>query len=135
MKNFSRLFALPLLFLAMLTSSCSKDLAEIEFNCDAFSSALFDANERDVEAQIQPLLDTLKPKKTNSDETGHAQNLEEFIAHLESECGDFTIGYCYACLESLPPQSRLTFDFGEDEIRTIDLTTPDDGPMTFRRVY
>ena len=132
-----KLFFPVLLLVALLQYSCcdkedNNSLTTID--CIALEEGLIFGEQDVVEAEINALCQNYPPAPTVDDEIGHKNNLNAIIMELNNQCSDFVAELgCYACLESLPPQSVINFTLdsvGVGVKRYISLWTPDGELMT-----
>jgi len=139
MKN---LFILVLLFFALLHHSCcdkedNNPAAPSNIDCGLLEEGLIYGDEDAVEAEINSLCQNYPPSPTADDDIGHEENLNAIIVELNNQCSGFVTELgCYACNESLPPQSAIDFTLdsaGVEVKRHINLWTPDGALMTYRK--
>lgn len=136
-------FLIPLFLLVALLqhSCCDKEDNNLDnlstIDCGLLEEGLIFGNEDAVEMEINGLSQNYPPVPTNDDEIGHKENLESIIVELNNQCSGFVAELgCYACVESLPPQSVINFTLDSAGIgvnRFISLWTPEGESMTYRK--
>jgi len=76
-------------------------------HCTDFKVGIINDNKNLVSGAIDDWCSDLMPDSV----LGHEENLNTLVQRIEDEC-DVTISiYCYACMESYPPQSRIVVNF------------------------
>lgn len=107
-------FTLYLSLLLFLAPSCYEQdkvylTLPMLINCDGLIEGMLAKDIDATKAIMTPLLVSYPPVPVADDELGHEANLNDLVAELNSCAGLTAEIYCYACLESFPPQSRVDF--------------------------
>lgn len=107
--------------------------------CEPFQTAVRDWDDEGVNLVVDELAEDLLPETRNRDDIGHKQNLDLLIQRLRDHCDQVQVrNVCYACIYTLPVQSEIQFSLdsaGTEVHRILDISTPDDGPMTGIRMH
>jgi hypothetical protein len=123
-----------ILLISLLHHACcdkeSNNLDTIQtIDCDLLNEGLIFGDEDLTEKEINELCEKYPPLPVPGDDIGHKENLDSIIDELNTQCSGFVAELgCYACLESLPPQSVIGFTLdsaGIDVKRHVHLYTPD----------
>ncbi len=117
--------ALAILFFGLLISC--EDASEPHVNSDLLIEGLLTSNRELVNTEINKLTADLKPRKDV-----HRSNLNTLVTRISDQTdGRISCSvFCYACIETLPPQSELSLELdsvGVPVYRIIDILTPDGG--------
>jgi hypothetical protein len=134
MKNIGIL--LGILFLVVL-SSCTKDKIE-SIDCELLTEALVNYNDEILKAEVDKLTIDLKPDVGSNDIYGHSKNLNTLIDRLNTGCNIEASLFCYACIQTLPPQSEISIlvdSSGTEVCRIIDISTPEDEILKFSGIH
>jgi hypothetical protein len=137
-----KLFIPVLLFVALFHHSCcdkedNNPSNSTTIDCAVLEEGLIFGDEDAVEAEINSLCQNYPPAPVVGDDIGHEENLIAIILELNNQCSGFVAELgCYACLESLPPQSVINFTLdsaGVEVNRYVNLWTSDGELMTYRK--
>jgi hypothetical protein len=131
MKANPSIFALVF---SLLFTACSKDSPALKnLDCEPLVTALLENDDATVDEIMDDVCADFPPNVTDDDPYGHRANLDDIIEGLNAECPELKASLgCYACLESLPPQSIIGFTLDSSGVmveRNIRLLTPSDGVM------
>jgi len=102
--------------------------------CTDFKEGIINDNEDLVRGAIDDWCSDLMPNPAPGDEIGHQENLNTLVQRIADECDVATGIYCYACMESYPPQSAIIITFVEDNVtysKSINISTPYENVLSF----
>ena len=88
--------------------SCKEDNVNPEqnFSCEELTTAIINNKEEKVRDFINQVLQAYEPLDNNKPDD--KEQLDALVDHLNA-CENIKVtNYCYACLESLPPQSSVS---------------------------
>ena len=103
-----------LMVISYLVLSCKEDNVSPEQNisCDELTAALIDNEGDNIKEIINQVLHSYEPHDSNKPDD--KERLEALIKQLES-CPDIKVtDSCYACMQSLPPQSGISLEIHRD---------------------
>ena len=136
MKN---LLVFPIVLIVLFSCSSRDDQASAddglmeEINCVNLQNSLTALDSEKVNMEINKLTADLFPDPTPEDEVGHSANLERLIQRIDENCGELDVALiCYACIETLPPQSEIKITYTvEEEIieKIVDIASPKNGSL------
>ncbi len=133
------LIPIILLFSLLHHSSCDQESISIDKpqsqECDQLEEALIFGDEALLKMSVNELCQKYPPLPVSGDDIGHQKNLDSIIEELNTQCSGFVTEFgCYACLESNPPLSVITFKLDSAGViitRGITLITPEGNFMTY----
>lgn len=132
---------LVVLFLFSHLSSCKRILDSNYYQVDSknLQNGMINFNSEIVCTEITKLLLDLKAKPSKEDKFGQEENMNSLIYRINTNCDKVTAELiCYACIETLPPQSELkllTDSSGVEVARVLDVLTPDDDILSCVRIH
>ncbi|MEP6647133.1 MAG: hypothetical protein ABJC12_08580 [Saprospiraceae bacterium] len=119
----------------LILSACHDTAPEA---CGPIHYHLLNLNVQAVKDDLDEWLSDLQPEPTQEDPIGHQQNLDSFVAKLNSICDLEGTVICYACVKTFPAQSEIrvhTNYAGSSFERIIDISTPASQIMTIINVH
>ena len=118
------------------------DPVNVDFSsvdCGQLKTALVRFDNDLAATEIDKLTVDLLPLSSDQDSLGHEHNLVRLVNRIETLCNDLDAELdCYACMESLPPQSAIGIkadSSGTPVCRILFIFTPRDGVLKFHRVH
>ena len=109
-------------------SICHKEICEYIFN----------ENDSLIQEEIARLTSDLLPEPSDDDQWGQSENLDILIKRLNQCNCIVATKVCYACIETLPPQSevKLVVTYNMELITKImDVLTDDEEPLKYLRLH
>ena len=132
-------YILLFFFFPFLIFSCENNDENPNSGCYNFSETLIYLKSDSVKNVVDILSEDLNPEVTENDQWGHKENIDLLIERLNMECENISVSLgCYACIETLPPQSELiisTDSAGVEIKRVIDILTPKDDILQYLGVH
>lgn len=137
MKALLSIFSFCLL-LAACNKSKDHNPAPPYIDCLSLKEGLNNNNNEQVAIEINNLCTDLLPAITTGDEYGQKGNLRILAERLSKQCDLTATVLCYACVETLPPQSELSISFsrnGNNYTYIIDMTFTRQNMLRFNSVH
>ncbi len=125
------------IFITSCFFSCSKD-GDDNNNSTEICQAILDENQTTMKTLMEALTVDLNPVSTATDQLGHEANYNDLISQLNDFSCMEASGICYACIFTFPAQSeiRVIVDLNGAQIeRVMDISTPEDGPLSYVRLH
>jgi hypothetical protein len=142
MVNQNKLFILIITIILFSFFPTCKKVFETDFNqpnCDNLTDGLINLDSKMLCSEISKLMSDLHPSTSSDDKFGHRENLNLLIERINNSCENVSAELlCYACIETLPPQSeiKLSTDSSGVEIgRILDILTPEDNVLSCIRLH
>ena len=135
------LILIIVIFICSHLSSCKKILDSNYYQVDSenLQRGIITYNSEIVCTEITKLLLDLKAKPSTEDKFGHAENLNRLIDRINNNCDNVAAELlCYACIETLPPQSELklsTDSSGVEIARVLDISTSEVDILSCVRIH
>lgn len=130
-----------ILFIVLLSAFSACDKNDISPNAtvdwSTLKNGVIDKDNSKVGPEISKLLTGSEPDPTGNDEIGQKANIEKLIREINKSSVLVAELICYACIETLPPQTeiRLTALGGVPVTRVIDISTHDDGILKYSAIH
>lgn len=138
----NKIFKLIITFLLCCYISTCKKIFDTDFdqpNCDNLQLGIINTDSKIVCSEITKLLSDLHPDTSSADKFGHGENLNILVERINSSCDNVTAELlCYACIETLPPQSEVnlsTDSSGVEIDRILDIRTSQDEVLSCVRLH
>ncbi len=129
-------FILPF-FISVCDDLAKNDRKEV--NCRNLELGLIHKDYEKIGTELDKLTEDLSPNPTASDPIGHSENLVGFTEQLMKTCEELEVKiFCYACVETNPPQSELTIQLDSSGTiieRIIDIMTPSYNTLGFNGIH
>jgi hypothetical protein len=128
-------FTLPF-FISVCDDSVRNEV--IEVNCGNLKTGLIIKDQEKIGIEMDKLTENLPPDPTKNDPIGHSENLTIITQSIHSCDGLEAEIFCYACVETYPPQSEITIQMnssGTKIERIIDISTPSDKILKFSGIH
>jgi hypothetical protein len=110
----------------------------IEVNCGNLKTGLIIKDQEKIGIEMNKLTENLPPDPTKNDPIGHSENLTIITQGIHSCDGLEAEIFCYACVETNPPQSEITIQMDSVSVkieRIIDISTPSDKILKFSGIH
>ena len=110
----------------------------IEVNCGNLKTGLIIKDQEKIGIEMNKLTENLPPDPTENDPIGHSENLTIITQGIHSCDGLEAEIFCYACVETNPPQSEITIQMDSVSVkieRIIDISTPSDKILKFSGIH
>ena len=110
----------------------------IEVNCGNLKTGLIIKDQEKIGIEMNKLTENLPPDPTKNDPIGHSENLTIITQSIHSCDGLEAEIFCYACVETNPPQSEITIQMDSVSVkieRIIDISTPSDNILKFSGIH
>jgi hypothetical protein len=110
----------------------------IEVNCGNLKTGLIIKDQEKIGIEMNKLTENLPPDPTKNDPIGHSENLTIITQIIHSCDGLEAEIFCYACVETNPPQSEITIQMDSVSVkieRIIDISTPSDKILKFSGIH
>ena len=110
----------------------------IEVNCGNLKTGLIIKELEKIGIEMDKLTENLPPDPTKNDPIGHSENLTIITQSIHSCDGLEAEIFCYACVETNPPQSEITIQMDSVSVkieRIIDISTPSDKILKFSGIH
>ena len=128
-------FTLPF-FISVCDDSVRNEV--IEVNCGNLKTGLIIKDQEKIGIEMDKLTENLPPDPTKNDPIGHSENLTIITQSIHSCDGLEAEIFCYACVETNPPQSEITIQMDSVSVkieRIIDISTPSDKILKFSGIH
>ena len=134
-KSKIEFFTLPF-FISVCDDSVRNEV--IEVNCGNLKTGLIIKDQEKIGIEMNKLTENLPPDPTKNDPIGHSENLTIITQSIHSCDGLEAEIFCYACVETNPPQSEITIQMDSVSVkieRIIDISTPSDKILKFSGIH
>ena len=126
-----------LLLVVLLFAPCSNENSSLD--CDTLKTSLVEKDEAAAKALLNPELENFTFLDQDNNFCLHDRNLNAFRDLINDNCNDTKANIlCCSCIETFPTISEITIELdslGTTVSRTLDISTPDEGPLSIVGIH